>query len=538
MLECRNCGGALRYDIGSQELVCDHCGSTFSPGEIWKERVASQAAPVEGEDQNFVHPEQGEYEVTVFTCPQCGGEIISYQNEATEFCSYCGASVALEGRMVKEQQPKYIVPFSVTREECIDAYRAHLASLPFVPADLKKEETEQKFCGIYMPFWLYKVQQTGPMTLEGTRRSGDYIEYCRLETDIDTTYERICYDASSAFDDTLAQSVAPFDFYQAKDFNPAYLCGFYADRADVKSNVYTIKALQEAADQTFGTLTGADSAYRDMTISESEKSKIPGKVTNVENALLPVWFMTWRSGDRVSYSIVNGTTRKVTADVPVDRKKYLLVSALAGIALAVLLYFLFPVIIPVQSVRFSFIMAVIGLWLYRSNFHERVKQESHTEDAGFTGATAYYQKKQPFPVKKVLGWTFLIILGVLYLSAKFDTFALIPAILSFFFFHLDTILYLAALALGFWLYISLMSDYEKVNDRKILRDTLPLILGAVLSIAVMLVNPPWDFYYYAVTVIIGACLLNILLGMIGQYNDLATRPLPVFHNRERGDGNA
>ena len=214
MIECRNCGGAVRFDIPSQKVVCDHCGSIYDPEEMGKERIAHEAGGGWGAEpqhagggEGNVHG-KGDYEVTVFTCPQCGGEIISYQNEATEFCSYCGASVELAGRMSKEQKPKYIVPFSVSREECIETYQQHLKKLPFVPKEMKSEESQQKFCGIYMPFWLYQVHQKGPLHLDGTRVSGDYREFCSLDTEIDTVYEKICYDASSGFDDTLAQMVA------------------------------------------------------------------------------------------------------------------------------------------------------------------------------------------------------------------------------------------------------------------------------------------------------------------------------------------
>ena len=538
MLECRNCGGGLRYDIGSQKLVCDHCGSTFGTDESWKERVAVQAGPLTAGEDSDSAPEQDGYHVMLFTCPQCGGEITSYQNEATEFCSYCGASVTLAGRLVKEKQPEYIVPFSVTRENCIDAYRAHLKSLPFVPADLKKEETEQKFCGIYMPFWLYTVHQAGPLTLEGSRADGDYMEYCTLSAEIDTTYDRICYDASSAFEDTLAEAVAPFDFADAKDFNPAYLCGFYADRADVEAAVYQDKALGEAAEQTFQTLKGADPQYAEMKIGESEKRKIPGTVTGVKSALLPVWFMTWRTADRVSYSVVNGTTKKVTADVPVDKKKYLLASLVAGLAVAALLYFLLPVIIPEQSVRIAYVIAILGLWIYQSNFRARAKREGHDEDAGFTGAGAEFHEKKSFPVVKVAGILLLVFLVVAYISMEAGSGNDMTSLTISLFAHVDLVLYVVALLLHILMQKVLMEDYGRVRDRLMLRDTLPMIPAAILSVILLVMHPAQDYYYYAMTIVIGICLLNMLLGMIEQYNDLATRPLPVFHNRKRGDGNA
>ena len=58
MYQCPNCGAGLRFDIPSQQLFCDHCGSTLDPYEAEKEKDAE---------------EREEYDVTIFTCPQCGG---------------------------------------------------------------------------------------------------------------------------------------------------------------------------------------------------------------------------------------------------------------------------------------------------------------------------------------------------------------------------------------------------------------------------------------------------------------------------------
>ena len=58
MFECPNCGGNLRFDIPSQQLACDFCHTFHDPYAVTKDHDAV---------------EQDMYDVTVFTCPQCGG---------------------------------------------------------------------------------------------------------------------------------------------------------------------------------------------------------------------------------------------------------------------------------------------------------------------------------------------------------------------------------------------------------------------------------------------------------------------------------
>lgn len=70
MFECPNCGGNLRFDIPSQQLACDFCHTFHDPYAVTKDHDAV---------------EQDMYDVTVFTCPQCGGELMSTENSAAEF---------------------------------------------------------------------------------------------------------------------------------------------------------------------------------------------------------------------------------------------------------------------------------------------------------------------------------------------------------------------------------------------------------------------------------------------------------------------
>ena len=49
--------------------------------------------------------------------------------------------------------------------------------------------------------------------------------------------------------------------------------------------------------------------------------------SRAENALFPVWFLTWRKNDRVAFLVMNGETGKISADLPVDIRRFLLGSA-------------------------------------------------------------------------------------------------------------------------------------------------------------------------------------------------------------------
>lgn len=101
MFACKNCGGNVKFDIKSGQLACEYCHSLFDPYAY--------------EDKTSDAEVKKDFEATIFTCPQCGGEILSTDDTAAGFCSFCGASTVLYSRMQKEHKPAYIIPLQRVR---------------------------------------------------------------------------------------------------------------------------------------------------------------------------------------------------------------------------------------------------------------------------------------------------------------------------------------------------------------------------------------------------------------------------------------
>ena len=92
MYKCPNCAGNLTFDIASQMLRCTYCETRIDPYGCSREKDAEEReSPSE------------EYEATIFSCPQCGAELISEDTTAATFCSFCGASTILDSRVSLEQ---------------------------------------------------------------------------------------------------------------------------------------------------------------------------------------------------------------------------------------------------------------------------------------------------------------------------------------------------------------------------------------------------------------------------------------------------
>ena len=379
MYACPNCGGNLKFDIPSQQLACEYCHT--------------QADPYSFEDKDEKNFANKDFEVTVFSCPQCGGEIVSTDNSAAEFCTFCGASTILHSRLRNEKRPNYIIPFKKTKEDCKKAYSALMKRAIFAPDALKDPKYIDGFRGIYMPYWAFYVEQQGDFQLAGsrTRRRGDYIitDHYNLKGDIDAYYKGLSYDASSSFDDNISEKLAPFDVKGMKAFTPAFLSGFYADTADVDSEEYRVEAENFATEES-AKIIRSNPEFAGMAISGSLGASALGTHTKeVDSTMFPVWFMSYRNAGRVAYATVNGQTGKVVTDLPVDTRKYLWGSLILALPIFILLN-LFFTLMPSTLLIITTVLAGIALAIYFSELGAIKKKEKleKKKDVGVITAIA------------------------------------------------------------------------------------------------------------------------------------------------------
>lgn len=362
MYACPNCGGNLKFDIPSQQLGCEHCQTKMDVYSF--------------EDKNPATEKQTEFDATVFSCPQCGGEILSTDTSAAEFCTFCGASTILHSRLTKEKRPNYIIPFQKTKEDCKQAYHAMMKKAFFAPDALKDPKHIDGFRGIYMPYWVFYLTQDGNFSLTGTKskRRGDYIytDHYLLTGEMDAYYKGLSYDASSSFDDHISEKIAPYDVKGMKAFTPAFLSGFYADTADVDSSNYENDAKNIAINNSTNAIYCEFNGVRLDSVLSPEV--LNTQVKEVDSAMFPVWFMSYRNAGRVAYATINGQTGKVVADLPIDVRKYLKGSLVLAIPIFVLLNLLFT-ITPFALLLITMILAIISLIIYSYEISAIKKKE-------------------------------------------------------------------------------------------------------------------------------------------------------------------
>ena len=87
---CKNCSHALVFNPASQKLECSYCGSSFTAEEVESESKEYRQ-DLQAESMETVYGEtDGKYmDCYVYTCAECGGEIIINGSESSTTCIFC-----------------------------------------------------------------------------------------------------------------------------------------------------------------------------------------------------------------------------------------------------------------------------------------------------------------------------------------------------------------------------------------------------------------------------------------------------------------
>lgn len=569
MVQCPNCGGLLKFDIASQKMKCDSCSSLFEP----------YAFDAQGAEETT------EYEVTVFRCPQCGGEITSTDETAAGFCSYCGASNVLESRLSKEKKPELIIPFKKTKQDCTAAFEHFIKKAIFAPKAYREAGRADSFRGIYMPYWLYDMSQRGDINIptSTSHRSGDYIitDHYMMRGKLNSYYNGVSYDASSTFADDISSDIAPYNVKDITQFSPSFLSGYYADLADVGVGVYKETAIDLAQESTYNYLRKSSPMAHQSFDSPKErvKSAIRTNVNVTRSAMFPVWFMSYRNKDRVAYATVNGQTGKVSADVPMSIPKYFM-CALAIAAVLFAVFQMFFTITPKILVLLVGIIALISVLSYSSEMKKIVSLENYDDDLGMLEREKKVEEKKRAREEAQKGAAFEGTQGATgdaYVVTKNDlkrakkdeskkkkaqkksggmlTWIIIICLVfvfggAFFTDGLASLLDTGDLGLGFGiamlvlLIIALISTINAGKSISQMRTKmgLPASICSTVSLALITVivftNSINDTLYYIIAIIAMVGVILNILGIIRGYNYLAMRPLPQFDIYQGGDDRA
>lgn len=301
----------MRFDSKTGTLSCPSCGRQDN---------------IENFSDEFIEKTFDENEVVHYECNNCGAEILTDPDTTATNCSFCGAPVVLGDRLRGELAPAKVIPFSISKEEAIAAFKKWCRNGLLTPRGFMAADRIKEITGIYVPFWMYDLDSNAQVEAVGTKirtyTRGDYIytetRFYNVYRDIDLRYVNVPVDASEKLNDELMDKLEPYHYGNLKEFKTPYLAGYIAEKYNftdeelysrVKEKVQPfIDSYIQSTIQGYATVN-----YKNKQIHTSKK--------NAMYVLLPVWMFAYDYDDQEHIFAMNGQTGKVVGKPPLSAGK-------------------------------------------------------------------------------------------------------------------------------------------------------------------------------------------------------------------------
>lgn len=340
--KCPNCGGAVEFDSTLQKLKCPYCDTEFDI-----ENVRNHDAQLANElpDQMSWSGSQGnewrEGEtkgMRVYICNSCAGEIIGDANTGASSCPYCGNHAIMMTNFTGALRPDYVIPFKLDKTAAKANLLKFYQGKTLLPKIFKDANHIDEIKGIYVPFWLFNADVYADMKFKGTKTKSWYsngedwtsTEYFALMRTGTVSFDCVPVDGSKKMADDLMESLEPYNFNEAVDFNTAYLSGFFADKYDVTADESIDRANDRIKKSTEDAFRATTKDFGGVVV---ESSHVQFDNGTYHYALYPVWLLnTNYNGKRYTFAMNGQSGKFVGDDLPVDRGKYF--AYLFGLAMA------------------------------------------------------------------------------------------------------------------------------------------------------------------------------------------------------------
>ncbi len=309
--KCPNCGSDMVFDSHTGMLACHSCGRN----DNIKDMPDPLTSNVFAED-----------EVAEYHCKSCGAVVITEAETTATVCSFCGSVVVLGDRLAGKLAPVQVIPFAISKEEAMQAFRKWCRNGRLTPNGFMTADRIKGITGMYVPFWLYDLNNAVEVHAHGTKvrtyEQGDYqvteTQHFDIYRKIRLNYVKVPIDASEKMNDKLMDKLEPFPYDQLQSFKTAYLAGFVAEKYSYDDKELFPRAKEKISAYIDSYIRSTMSHY--TTVNYTDK-RIDTQSKQAVYTLFPVWVLHY-DYNRLEYTFaMNGQTGKVVGKPPLSKGK-------------------------------------------------------------------------------------------------------------------------------------------------------------------------------------------------------------------------
>lgn len=310
--KCPNCGSSMVFDSESGRLSCPSCGR--------KDNIEQLNDPI----TKYVFTEEDA--AKEYHCTSCGAVVMTDADTSATVCSFCGSAVVLSDRLVGELAPALVMPFTVSKEEAIQAFKKWCKNGLLMPSGFMRADRIEGITGIYVPFWLYDlhnhIEVEGQATKVRTYTSGEYevteTQFFEVYRRIRLNYVKLPIDASEKMNDELMDKLEPFPYERLKEFKTPYLAGYLAEKYNFDESELLPRAKQKIRSFIESYISSTVSEYTAVSFTNKQ---IDTNMKKADYVLLPVWMIQYDYDKTKHAFAMNGQTGKVVGKPPISKAK-------------------------------------------------------------------------------------------------------------------------------------------------------------------------------------------------------------------------
>ena len=342
---CGQCGADLRFDPGTGELKCDHCGNTEEVREAGPWAGGIKELDFRTALDNLL-PAQEIEETRVSTCPNCAAQVEFDADTHAAECPFCATPVVTDTGTHRHIKPRGLLPFRLDEEAARAAMTEWLGSLWFAPNGLKDYARKgRRMQGIYVPYWTFDADTKSRYTGERGTVYHETRTVIRDGKPTTVTVQKVRWRPASGrvarfFDDVLVlassslpkrytDALPPWDLTALEPYRPEFIAGFRAEGYTVQLQDGFTEARQIMDRQI----------ERDVKFDiGGDRQRVHSVDTDVKDVtfkhiLLPVWMAAYKFRGKTYRFVVNGRTGRVQGERPWSAWKIAL-AVIAGLIVA------------------------------------------------------------------------------------------------------------------------------------------------------------------------------------------------------------
>lgn len=338
---CEACGGELKFHIASQQLRCEHCGSSFEVGEVdasvgerdLRDALALVRQGKVAKTQNFLGTEKE------IVCQNCGGHTTFTGSLTADSCPYCLTPIQRDDvHDAPERLPvDGVVPFTINEKHAKEAIDKWINSRWFAPSEFKQYGRAGSFASVYTAYFTYDADTA---TAYSGERGDDYTvtvgsgDNERTETrtrwssasgTVGNSFDDVTVFANDGFESPRIKELEPWPTGTAKPYSAEYVAGHLCRTYD--------HDVEECLDDATDTMTAEIRTTVNRAIGGDKQRihamDISWNTMTYKHLLMPIWLLTVMYMDRPFQVYINGVTGEVQGSRPYSKVKIITTIAVA-----------------------------------------------------------------------------------------------------------------------------------------------------------------------------------------------------------------